>query len=75
MFLYNEFRAFITKSSIHHALATAGWSKKVSRQVAKERNANLRDFYLHNLSEFRSYHLIYIDESGYDRQVRFRRTI
>jgi hypothetical protein len=74
VFLYDEFGAFVTKSSIHRALATAGWSKKVSRQVAKERNADLRDFYLHNLSEFRSYHLVYIDESGCDRRVGFRRT-
>jgi DDE superfamily endonuclease len=30
--------------------------------------------YLHNLSGFRSYHLVYIDESVYDKRIGFRRT-
>jgi transposase len=60
--------------SISRALASAGWSKKAARRVAKERNADLRDFYLHNLSEFRSYHLVYIDESGCDNRIGIRRT-
>ncbi|KGO75162.1 hypothetical protein PITC_057830 [Penicillium italicum] len=34
------------------ALASVGWSKKVARQRAKEQNADLRDFYIHNLSDF-----------------------
>ncbi|KAJ5371882.1 hypothetical protein N7517_003888 [Penicillium concentricum] len=32
------------------------------------------DYYLHNLSEFQSYHLVYVDESGSDKRVGFRRT-
>ncbi|KAK8013677.1 transposase [Apiospora marii] len=45
------------------ALASTGWSKKTTRRVAEEWNADLRDFYSHTLSEFRSYHVVYIDES------------
>jgi hypothetical protein len=56
-FLWDEFQVLVTKFSVRRALASIGWSKKVARQVAKERNADLRDFYLHNLSEFGSYHL------------------
>jgi transposase len=74
IFLWDEFGILVTKFSIGRALASIGWSKKAARRVAKERNADLRDFYLHNLSEFRSYHLIYIDESGCDKRAGFRRT-
>jgi transposase len=74
IFLYDEFKAVLTTSTISRALASVGWSKKAARRVAKERNADLRDFYLHNLSEFRSYHLVYIDESGCDNRIGFRRT-
>ena len=74
IFLYDEFEVDVTTPTISRALVSAGWSRKAARRVAKERNADLRDFYLHNLSEFRSYHLVYIDESRYDNRIRFRRT-
>lgn len=74
LFLWDEFHVWVTNSSLKRALASVGWSKKVARQRAKEQNADLRDFYLHNLSEFKSYHLIYVDESGCDKRVGFRRT-
>ena len=61
IFLYNEFDVLVITPSISRALASAGWSKKTARRVAKERNADLRDFYLHNLSAFRSYHLVSLD--------------
>ena len=51
-----------------------GWSKKTARRVARERNADLRDLYLHNISAFRSYHLVYVDESGCDKRIGFGRT-
>jgi hypothetical protein len=73
-FLYDEFEVQVTIPTISKALASAGWSRKAARRIAKERNADLRDFYLHNLSEFRSYHLVYIDESGCDNRIGFRRT-
>ncbi|CRG92712.1 hypothetical protein PISL3812_09778 [Talaromyces islandicus] len=74
VYLHDVLGILVTESSVQRALARAGWSRKVSRQVAKERNADLRDYYLHRLSEYRSYHLVYIDESGCDRRVGFRRT-
>jgi transposase len=73
-FLQNKFGRLVTTSSISRALASIGWSKKVTQRVAKQRNADLRDFYLHRLSDFRSYHLVYIDESGCDRRAGCRRT-
>jgi DDE superfamily endonuclease len=55
-------------------LSSIGWSRKAARRVAKEQNPDLWDFYLSNLSSFRSYHLVYVDESGCDKRIGFRRT-
>jgi hypothetical protein len=72
---YTTNLAFMSqRQSISRALASVGWSKKTTHHVAKERNADLRDFYLYNLSEFRSYHLVYLDESGCDKRIGFRHT-
>ncbi|KAI2726472.1 hypothetical protein CBS147354_4187 [Penicillium roqueforti] len=49
-------------------------SGTTARQKAKEQNAELREIYLHYLSEFESYHLVYVDESGCDKRIAFRRT-
>lgn len=64
----------VTTSSIRRALIAKGWSKKTARQRAREQNADLRDYYLHGLSDFQSYHLVYVDESGCDKRAGFRRT-
>lgn len=74
IFLQEEFNANVANSTISRALTAKGWSKKTSRNQAKERNADLRDHYLHNLSEFESYHLVYVDESGCDKRIGYRRT-
>ena len=66
-FLWDEFRVLVSTVIISRALRSIGWSKKVARQIAKERTTDLLDWYLHNLSEFRSYHLVYVDESGCDK--------
>jgi len=73
VFLWDEFEVLVAKSSISRALSSLGWPKKVARRVAKEQNPDLRDFYLYNLSSFRSYHLVYLDESGCDKRIGFRR--
>jgi hypothetical protein len=68
-----------TSSKSSQRLASAGFGfhrlvKESSSPSGKERNPDLRDFYLHNLSAFRSYHLVYVDESGCDKRIGFRRT-
>ena len=35
---------------------------------------DLRDDYCHLISEFSSYHLVYVDESGCDKRIGIRRT-
>jgi transposase len=74
VFLWDEFDILVNASAVSRALASIGWSKKATRQIAKERNADLRDYYLHNLSAFQSPHLVYVDESGCDKRIGFRRT-
>lgn len=74
VFLWDEFEILVTTHSISRALASIRWSKKTARRIARERNADLRDFYLEKLSAFRSYYLVYIDESGCDKRAGFRRT-
>jgi transposase len=74
VFLYDEFDVLASVSSIGRALASIKWSKKKTRRIANERNADLRDFYLHKLSSFRSHQLVYVDESGCDKRIGFRRT-
>jgi transposase len=74
LFLWDEFETIVTAMSISRALKSIGWSKKVARSVAKERNTDLRDYYLYNLSAFQSYQLVYVDESGCDKRIGFRRT-
>lgn len=61
IFLYDEFSVQVTIPNVSKALKSIGWSKKVSRRVAKEQNAELRDYHLHSRSEFRSYHFVYVD--------------
>lgn len=74
VFLWDELEILVTTHSIGRALKGVGWSKKAARRIAQERNADLRDIYLRNLAEFRSYHLVYVDESDCDKRVGFRRT-
>jgi transposase len=74
VFLWDEFQAEVPISSISRALKREGWSKKAAKQKAKERNPDLRDGYFHFLSDFCSYHLVYVDESGCDKRIGFRRT-
>jgi transposase len=74
IFLWDEFEMLATTSSIRRALVSRGWSRKTAQQMAKEQNAELRELYLHNISDYESYHLVYVDESGCDKRVGFRRT-
>lgn len=57
-FLWDEFNILPSSTSIKRDLSRAGWTKEKGQQKAKEQNPQLRDFYQHKLSEFRSYHLV-----------------
>jgi transposase len=68
VFLWDEFEAQVATSNISRALKSIRWSKKVARRVAAERSADLRDLYLYDLSSFEPYHVVYVDESGCDKE-------
>lgn len=74
VFLQYEFEVGVSISTVSRALKTAGWPKKTVRRKAKEQNADLRARYMHELTACASHHLVYIDESGCDKRVGFRRT-
>jgi hypothetical protein len=74
VFLLDEFVILVPIPTISRTLKSASWSEKACRRVASGRNADLRDYCLHNLSSFRSYHLVYVDKSGCDKRIGFRRT-
>lgn len=74
VFLWDEFALQATKSSISRALKSEGWSKKTARVKGRDHNLDLRDEYHYFISEFKSYHLVYVDESGCDKRIGFRRT-
>ncbi|KUM63427.1 hypothetical protein ACN42_g3681 [Penicillium freii] len=74
IFLWDEFAIQATKSSISRALTSRGWSKKTAQVKARECNLDLRNEYLHFISDFQSYYLVYVDESGCDKRIGFRRT-
>lgn len=74
VFLWDEFNIRVTNCSISRTLVSVHWSKKIARQKTKEHNSDLRDIYTHYISDFRFYHLIYVDESECDKRIDFRRT-
>jgi hypothetical protein len=74
VFLYDEFEVLVATFNIGQVLAFKGWIKKTNRRVANGRNADIRELYLRNLSDFRSYHIIYVDESGCDKCIGISRT-
>lgn len=69
VFLWDDFEAHVSTHSISRTLKDLGWSNKAARQIAKEQSAELRDSYLYKLTQFRSYHLVFIDESGCDKRI------
>ncbi|QRD81310.1 hypothetical protein F9C07_9529 [Aspergillus flavus] len=57
-------------------MADAAGCSKCSIITISSNRTDLRDHYLHQLSDFdfRSYHLVFIDEPGCDKRAGFRRT-
>jgi len=53
-FLRGEFEVELSSHSIRRDLRDVTWSKKVTQNIAQERNADLRDDYNYKVSSFRS---------------------
>lgn len=73
-FIWDEFALNISEDSIRRSLKACDWSKKKTQRVARERDADLRDACLKELSEYKSYQLVFVDESGCDTLAGVRRT-
>jgi hypothetical protein len=73
-FVRKRFGIEVSQASISRALKSVKWSKKTTRQVAQEQNADLQSYYLHKVSQFRSYQLVFINESGCDKHISTRHT-
>lgn len=43
------------------------------RRIVNRRNADLRDYYLYQISSLSSEHLVFVDESGCNKRIGFRR--
>lgn len=72
-FLWEAFEVPVSRQTVGNALKEAKWSNKTIRRVARERNQSLRDFYWYKMAKYKSYQLVFVDESGCDRHDRFRR--
>ena len=74
VFLWDEFDISVSTCCIRKTLASIGWSKRTVRQRAKEGNQDLRDEYVHYISELHSYQLAIVNEAGCDKRADFKRT-
>jgi len=69
LFSWEKFKVDVSIFSVGRALKSIGWTKKNIRRVANGRNADLRDLYIHNTSDFLSYQYIFVDEYGCDKEL------
>lgn len=54
LFLWDKFKVYATTYSVARAQISWARLKKTIRQVAKGRNAHLRDIYVHNINNLPS---------------------
>ena len=73
LFIWDEFGVLLTRWSIRKALSSANWLLKVMRRIAKGRNADLRDYYAHLVSNIPSCCRVYVDKSRYNKRISFCR--
>ena len=73
IYLWDEFSKLVSRWAIRRVLSSIGWSPKQMQRIVRDRNDDLRDYYMHKLLEYRSFQLVYVDKSGYDKRIGFRR--
>jgi transposase len=65
-FVWDQYEIVVSVASVRRSLKAHDWSKKKNRRVACERDPELRDACSYELSEYKSFHLVFVDESGCD---------
>lgn len=73
IFLGDEFDVEAMKSSTSRAFASKGWSNNTARKRL-ESITLICVMHTFTSSDLRSYRLVYVDESGCDERIGFRRT-
>lgn len=73
-FVWDEYDFNVSEHSVRRSLKACDWSKKKTQRVARERDPDLRDACLQELSEYKSFQLVFVDESGCDTLAGVRRT-
>lgn len=69
----DKFDVIVSERSIGRTLESMNWTRKVSRRIALQQDPDLRDHYLHRISKYKSWQLIFVDESGCDKTIGNRR--
>jgi transposase len=72
-FINKNFGKRVSERAIGQSLRSMGWSRTTIRCIAQQRDDDLRDFYLHTISNFESYHFVFVNESGCDRKAGYCR--
>jgi hypothetical protein len=73
-FVWDQYELVISVASVRRSLKAHNSSKKKNQRVARERDLELRDACLYELSEYKSFQLVFVDESGCDTLAGVRRT-
>src|SRR4051812_19672718 len=72
-FLHRKFGSRFSERSIGWTLRLISWTRKTIRRIAQQRDADIRDYDLYRISQYESYELIFVDDSGCDRRTGYRR--
>jgi hypothetical protein len=72
-FLYRRFRKRISERSISRTRRSISWMRTTIRRIAQQRDADLRDHYLHRILQYSSDQFLFVDESGCDKKAGDRR--
>lgn len=72
-FLYKKTGVEVSLSAMSRSLKAMGWTRKTARRIARQRDDELREAYLHRISRLRAEHFVFIDESGCDKKAGERR--
>lgn len=65
-YYWNRYGLHASEASLRRSLKTCAWTRKKNRRIAQERESDLRDTYLHELSQYKFNQLVFVDESGCD---------
>jgi transposase len=57
-FFYRRFGRNLSEQSIGRILRSTSWTRTTIHRIAQQRDADLRDYYLHRISQYKSYQLL-----------------